>query len=353
MEHVYRRRARMSARIAPALVLTCLVAGGSLTRLAAQYPLAPTPVLDLSSLSPEPRFSGYVSVRETWRRDTSTFLINRARITIQTRPLAYAAVRIQTDLSAVGQARGDTIPPVTLTDAYVQISPQDTASWLHHLRPALIVGQFRTPFSLEFLTSFSLLPLSNRSQASDRIAKRRDIGVLGQIRVGRVATVTAALVNGEGSNRARNTDGRQTAIGRITVFPARVAQVSAKGLTQSGDRGWGFDARVLAGPLTVEGESLWRHAHSDVTTTACGSGGYALAAYRLTTWLQPAVKWERLHERACTPAAPSVSRLTWMTYGVVVAAPDQRVRFQLNWLVKTARPVDQSNEVVAQLIGIF
>jgi hypothetical protein len=353
MEHGYRRRARMNARIAPALVLTCLVAGGSVTRVAAQYPLAPTPVLDLSNLSPEPSFSGYVSVRETWRHDTSTFLINRARVGIQTRPLAYAAVRIQADFSAVGQARGDTIPPVALADAYVQISAPDSASWLGRLRPAVMVGQFRTPFSLEGLTSFSLLPLANRSQAADRIAKRRDIGVLGQIRVGRVAAVTAALVNGEGSNRTQNTDGRQTAIGRVTVFPTRSAQVSAKGLMQSGDRGWGSDARVLAGPLILEGESLWRDADTDITTTACGSGGYALAAYRLTTWLQPAVKWERLHERACTPAASSVSRLTWMTYGLVVAAPDQRVRFQLNWLVKTARPVDQSNEVVAQLIGIF
>jgi hypothetical protein len=353
MEHVHRRRARMNARIAPALVLTCWVAGGSATRLDAQYPLAPTPVLDLSILSREPRFSGYVSVRETWRHDTSTFVINRARVTVQTRPLAYAAVRIQTDFSAISQARGDTIPPIALTDAYVQISSADSTGWLHRLRPALIVGQFRTPFSLEFLTSFSLLPIANRSQASDRIAKRRDIGVLGQIRVGSIATVTAALVNGEGGNRARNTDGRQTAIGRVTVYPTRFAQVSAKGLTQPGDRGWGFDARVLAGALTVEGESLWRDAHSDLTTAACGSGGYALAAYRLTSWLQPAVKWERLHERACTPDAPSVGRLTWMTYGVVIAAPDQRVRFQLNWLMKTARPVDQANEVVAQLIGVF
>jgi hypothetical protein len=352
MGHGHRLHARMNARIAPIVVLSFVVIPTA-APLRAQYPLAPTPVLDLSLLSSEPRFSGYVSVRETWRDDTSTFVINRARITVQTRPLPYAAVRIQTDFSAIGQARGDTIPPVALTDAYVQISHADSAGWLHHLRPALIVGQIRTPFSLEFLTPFSLLPVANRSQASDRIAKRRDIGVLGQIRAGSVATITAALVNGEGSNRARNTDGRQTVIGRLTVFPTSFSQVSAKGLTQSGDRGWGFDARVLAGALTLEGESLWRDARSDVTTTACGNGGYALVAYRLTTWLQPAVKWEHLHERACTPPAPSLGRLTWMTYGVALAGADQRVRLQLNWVVKTAHPVDQSNELIAQLIGIF
>ena len=335
------------------LVMTWFVTGASPAPLVAQYPLAPTPVLDMSLLSPEPRFSGYVSVRETWRDDTSTFLINRARVGVQTRPLAYAAVRLQADLSAIGQARGDTIPPIALTDAYVQFAPADSTGWLHDLRPAFIVGQFRTPFSLEFLTSFSLLPVANRSQASDRIAKRRDIGVLGQIRAGRIATLTAALVNGEGSNRARNTDGRQTAVGRVTVFPAQYVQVSAKGLTQAGDRGWGFDARIVTRALIVEGESIWRDAHSEVTTTACGSGGYALAAYRLTTWLQPVVKWERLHERVCSPAATSIGRLTWMTYGMVLADADQRVRFHLNWLVKRARLVDQSNELVAQLIGIF
>ena len=334
------------------LVMAWFVTAANATPLIAQYPLAPTPVLDLSLLSAEPRFSGYVSIRETWRHDTSTFIINRARITVQTRPLSYAAVRIQTDLSAIGQSRGDTIPPIGLTDAFIQISPTDSAGWLRRLRPALIVGQFRAPFSLELLTSFSLLPVANRSQVSDRIGKRRDIGVLGEIRVGGFATVTAALVNGEGSNRARNTDGRQMAISRVTIFPTPYAQVSAKGLTQAGDRGWGFDARIVTRGLIIEGESISRDAGSDVTTTACGSGGYALAAYRLTTWLQPVVKWERFHERDCSPQAPSLGRLTWMTYGVAVE-PDQRVRLQLNWLVKSARPVGQSNELVAQLIAIF
>ena len=335
------------------VALACTLAAARVPRLAAQYPLAPSPVLDLSTLSPEPRFSGYVSVRQTWRDDTSTFIINRARVTVQTRPLSYAAVRIQTDFSAIGQFRGDTIPPIALTDAYVQLSPDTSVGWARDLRPALIVGQFRTPFSLEFLTSFSLLLTANRSQASDRIAKRRDIGVQGQLRAGDVATVAAALVNGEGPNRARNTDGRQTAMARVTVFPIPNAQLSLKGFTQVGDRGWGYDARVLAGPLTVEGEALWRDAHSDVTTLACGTGGYALAAYRLTPWLQPAVKWERLHERACTPESASLGRLTWTTYGVNITSPTQRIRFQLNWLMRSASPVDQPDELVAQLIGIF
>lgn len=333
--------------------LACSLLIGTVSSLAAQYPLAPTPVLDLSSLSPEPRFSGYVSVRQTWRDDTSTFVINRARVTVQARALPYVAVRIQTDLAAIGQSRGDTVPPISLTDAYVQLSSRDSVGWMRHVRPALIVGQFRAPFSLEFLTSFSQLLTANRSQASDRLAKRRDIGVLGQARVGGIATVTAALVNGEGPNRARNTDGRQMVVGRLTVFPVPYAELSIKGLTQTGDRGWGYDARILAGAVTLEGEALWRDARSDVTTATCGTGGYALAAYRLTRWLQPAVKWERLHERGCTPASPSLGRTTWTTYGVNVTSPDQRVRLQLNWLLKTARPVDQRNELVAQLIGIF
>jgi Phosphate-selective porin O and P len=333
--------------------LACSFVISSVSSLPAQYPLAPTPVLDLSSLSHEPRFSGYVSVRQTWRDDTSTFVINRARVGVQVRALAYAAVRIQADLAAVGQSRGDTVPPISLTDAYVQLSRDDSVGWMRRFRPALIVGQIRTPFSLEFLTSFSQLLTANRSQAADRLAKRRDIGALGQVRFGNVATVTAALVNGEGPNRARNTDGRQMAIARLTVFPVPYAELSVKGLTQPGDRGWGYDARILAGAVTLEGETIWRDAHSDVTTMTCGTGGYALAAYRLTSWLQPAVKWERLHERACTPASPSLGRITWTTYGVNITSPAQRVRLQLNWLLKTGRPVDQSSELVAQLIGIF
>src|SRR5439155_24022056 len=86
----------------------------------AQYPLAPSPVLDLKSLTRELRLSGYVSARETLRRDTLTFIVNRARLTAHVLPASFAALRVQVDFTATGQARADTIPAIVLTDAYIQ-----------------------------------------------------------------------------------------------------------------------------------------------------------------------------------------------------------------------------------------
>jgi len=124
-------------------------------------------------------------------------------------------VRIQADFSAVGRSTADTVPAFSLTDAYVQIIPPDSGRMAKLLRPALVVGQFRTPFSLEYLTSFSQPLTANRSQAVDRLSTRRDIGALGQFSLDRFAKLTGAVVGGEGPNRTTS-DGRQMLVGRIT-----------------------------------------------------------------------------------------------------------------------------------------
>src|SRR5207247_1711205 len=189
-------------------------------------------------------------------------------------------------------SRRDTAPAILLTDAYIQLVPPATltADGEHALHPALIVGQFRTPFSLEFLTPFSLLPTANRSQPIDRHTTRRDIGFLGQLAVGHMVTLNAVLVNGEGSNRLTNPDGREMAIGRVTVFPLSRLAVAAKYLGQGRDHRWGYDARWMDHAALVEGEFLARRGPFTSTTTVDASGGYVLAAYQVRPWLQPVLK---------------------------------------------------------------
>ena len=63
----------------------------------AQYPVNPTPLISTGSLTREPRFSGYISVRETIRDDTSTFIINRARMTVLALPASFVALKLQGD----------------------------------------------------------------------------------------------------------------------------------------------------------------------------------------------------------------------------------------------------------------
>lgn len=322
--------------------------------VAAQYPLSPTPVLPFALFSPQPNFTGYVSVRETFREDTATFIVNRARITVHVLPVRFAALRVQADFSAVGRASGDTVPAILLTDAYVQLVLPDTSSEVaRRLRPALVIGQFRTPFSLEYLTPFSLLTTVNRSQPVERLSTRRDLGALGQVRVARFATLTGALLNGEGPNRTSNSDGKQMAVGRLTVFPLSSLALSAKWLRQSDDHRWGYDGRWLARGLLVEGEAIKRTGPAGAAAELDASGGYVLAAYRILPWLQPVVKWERLRETTTTASAATERRLTWTTFGINFSAAQERLRFQLDWVAKSDRPQPASDELIAQLQAVF
>jgi len=319
------------------------------------YPLAPSPVLDLHSLSHEVRLSGYVSVRETLRRDTLTAVVNRARLTAQVRPAAFAAVRVQADFTATGLSRADTVPAILLTDAYVELVPPRTldASGAPALHPALIIGQFRTPFSLEYLTPFSLLQTTNRSQPIDRHTTRRDIGVLGQLTVGHALTVTGALVNGEGSNRLTNPDGRQMAVGRLTVFPLARLAVSAKYLGQGVDHRWGYDARWIDHGLTVEGEFLARRGPFSSTTTVDARGGYVLASYRLRPWLQPVAKWEHLRDTRTAGTSTSTTSLTYTTAGLNLLSHGESIRLLVDAIYKFEPGVFTGTELEAQLVAIF
>ena len=322
---------------------------------ASQYPLAPSPVLDLRTLTHELRLAGYVSARQTWRRDTLTAIINRARLTAQVMPAPFAALRVQADFAATGFARADTVPAILLTDAYIELAPPATigATGAHALHPALAVGQFRTPFSLEFLTPFSLLPTANRSQPIDRHTTRRDIGMLGQLAVGHLVMFTGAVVNGEGSNRLTNPDGREMAIGRLTVFPVPRLAVSAKYLGQGTDHRWGYDVRWMDHGALAEGEFLARRGPFTSTTTVDASGGYVLGAYRIRPWLQPVVKWEHLRDRRTTGVTTSTTSLTYTTVGINVLSRGETIRALVDGIYKSEPAVFSGTELEVQLIAIF
>jgi hypothetical protein len=319
----------------------------------AQYQLAPSPVLDSRLFSREPLFSGYLSVRETVRRDSSTFAVNRARITLQVIPAEIVVLRIQSDLAALGRATGDTVPGFVLTDAYVQLSPPNGWRKPAGLTPTLIVGQFRMPFSLEYLTPFSLLHTADRSQVVNRIAAKRDIGIMAHLAFSRWATLAGGLVNGEGPNSIRNANGKQLAAGRLTLFPVKTVAVAGKWAGEGADHRWGYDVRWMTHALVLEGERIERRAPLNGSTTQHAAGHYILASYRLRH-VQPVLKWEQLRDtRVETGVSASQTRMTWTTYGVNLLSSRDNVRLQSNWIVKEERPTDTHTELVVQLIVIF
>jgi len=198
-----------------------------------------------------------------------------------------------------------------------------------------------------------LLQTANRSQPIDRHTTRRDIGVLGQLAVGHAVTFTGALVNGEGSNRLTNPDGREMAIGRLTLFPLPRLAVAAKYLGQGGDHRWGYDARWIDHGAIVEGEFLARRGPFNGTTTVDARGGYVLASYRLRPWLQPVLKWERLRDTRTAGASTSTSTLTYTTAGLNLLSHGESIRLLVDAIYKSEPGVFTGTELEAQLVAIF
>lgn len=333
------------------------------------YPVAPSAVIDTRRLAPAPAWSGYVAARQTRRNDSTQFAVNRARLTVVAAPRPYLALRIQGDLSNVGRvARDSSVAASLLTDAFVQLAPPRAAgaggatAWYARVDPALLVGQFKAPFSLEYLTSFALLKTADRSQAVDRLAVKRDVGVMAQLHATPLVTLAGALLNGEGANATHNPDDRELALGRVTLRPVASLALAGKWAGQGPDHLWGYDARWLWRGATLEGEAVHRQGRAPgapasaapLAAPYAAGGGYALAAYRVLPWLEPVAKWERFREERSAIAGGVAASEVWLTTGATLGTPDERLRFQANWVRKRTHPVDRhENELLAQLVAVF
>lgn len=340
-----------------AALVVCLPAAAG-----AQYPLTPSPALDFTKLNANLTPAGYGAARQTMRSDTNTFSVTQARLTLQMRPVPLAALRIQANFASIDSSSGSTSPSFALTDAYVQLSPPESSVAYRRFRPALLVGQFKTPFSLEYLTPASMLLTANRSQAADSLATHRDIGVMGQLQAWERVILSAAVANGAGANHPTNPSGKELVTGRLTIMPlGQTLAVAGKWLGQGGDHRWGADVRwfsdprLVPGSIVAEGEWIRRAGSVTGTKNTDGNGGYALVLWRALPWLEPVVKWEKLRESHPSPSVLDEHTATWTTYGAVLRSPEaaEHLRIQINWISKREEPVVAKSELVTQFIIQF
>jgi len=237
-------------RSSPALLLAL----GLGTPLAAQY-ATPGP----------PRFAGYAQTRFQSIGDSAVFLLRRARLGAQGALAPWATFKVQAELRSGGT--GATAATVAATDLYVALT---------HAEWSGVVGQFKTPFSREFILSSTLLELADRPLVVDALVPNRDVGMMAQWeRAGRV-TVQGGVFNGEGINRARNTDNRMLYIGRLVVTPIKGVDVG--GAVAAASDSTRVDAELSArrGAWTLRAEYLQRHR---ATPQDEARGWWALAAY--------------------------------------------------------------------------
>jgi phosphate-selective porin len=220
--------------------------------------------------APQPgpvRITGYVQARFNAVDDSAAFLLRRARIGAQGGLTPWASFKVQVETRAGGT--GAATATVGATDLYLALADR---------RWTATVGQFKTPFSREFITSSTVIELAERALVVDALAPNRDIGfMIAWASPGR-ATVQAGVFNGEGTNRASNRDSRFLYVGRVVVSPAAGVDVGAAAAGAPDSTGWAVEASVRHKDWTLRAEYLARDRAASANDAR---GWYALAAHTL------------------------------------------------------------------------
>lgn len=280
-----------------------------------------------------PKLGGYLMVRETWQqRVGATATIHRARLSTDGTLPHQFSYRFLVEYQAGGNAT--TAATVSLRDGYLR--------WTRN-RMTATFGQFKTPFSREYMTSITQIETAERATVVDTLAPKRDIGLMLEGALGTIATLAAGAFNGEGQNNPANRDSTVLWIGRATVRP--VAQITLAGeVARSGERAtrYGAEAHLEQSGVLLRGELIGQH------TRGLGRddlGWYALGAVRLTSYLQLVGKQEDFQR----PALGLARRISATTAGVNVDLPGGRTRLLANFVSrKTGSPRAKRNVVIAQ-----
>jgi hypothetical protein len=253
-------------------------------------PPAPQTPAAQPAASPAPKIGGYIQARETYRKGTGlTASINRARLTVAGGGVKDVIWRVQGEFrtGSVGTGKAS----VSLQDAYIRYKPGNFG---------IQAGQFKTPFTREFITSLADVETADRATAVDSFAPKRDIGVMADYAVGSIATFAAGVFNGEGQNVTANPDSTLLWVGRATVRPVSYLTVGGNVALYGVDSTrYGVDASLEYLGASLKGEYIGQH--RDLGTLN-DKGWYAQAAYRVMPWVQLVVKQEDFRRSAISAA---------------------------------------------------
>lgn len=257
------------------LLVLSLTAHQASAQAAPAAPPAATP-----SPPPSVRFTGYIQARETCRDGVGlTGSINRARLTAYGTVAANFTWRIQGEFrtGSVGTGKAS----VSLQDAYIRYKTGDFG---------VQVGQFKTPFTREFITSLADVETADRSTVVDSIAPKRDMGIMADYAIGPTATLMLGVFNGEGQNVTANTDSTLLWVGRASVRPIAYLTVGANVATYGSDSTrYGVDAGIEYLGAALKGEYIGQHRDGG---TLDDKGWYAQGTYKVLPWVQLVLKQE-------------------------------------------------------------
>jgi hypothetical protein len=237
------------------------------------------------SQGPAVRWSGYIQARETYRDGAGlTASINRARLTAAGNAAENVTWRVQGEFrtGSVGTGRAS----VSLQDAYVRYRSGSLG---------VQAGQFKTPFTREFITSLADVETADRAVAVDSFAPKRDIGIMADYDFGG-AMAMLGVFNGEGQNLTANADSSLLVVARATGRPLPFLSLGANVADYAGDSTrYGVDVSLEHEGATLRGEYLAQRRDG---LEIDDKGWYAVAAYRVVAWLQLVFRQEDFRRSA-------------------------------------------------------
>jgi hypothetical protein len=250
-----------------------------------------------SSTPPSVKLSGYIQGRETYQKDVGIVgTINRARLTAAGGVAGNITWRIQGEFRTGNAGTGRA--SVSLQDAYVR--------WTRHSL-GVQLGQFKTPFTREFLTSLTEVETADRATVVDSLAPKRDIGLLADYALGGRATLSAGIFNGEGQNVTANSDSSALGVARVSYRPMPYLLLGANAARYFADSTrYGIDVSIEAPWTTLRGEYIGQH--RDIADADDDKGWYVLAATPVRPWLQPVLKYEWFNRPGIAPAGTLKNR---------------------------------------------
>jgi hypothetical protein len=288
------------------------------------------------SAPPAVRWSGYIQARETYQDEVGlTGSINRARLSAAGSVAGDVSWRVQGEFRTGSAGRGAS---VSLQDAYVRWTKQSFG---------VQIGQFKTPFTREFITSLAEVETADRAFVVDTLAPKRDIGVMADYAVGGLATFTAGIFNGDGQNVTTNADSSLLGVARATYRVVPYLVLGANVAAYFGDSTrYGVDLNFESPWGVLRAEFIGQH--FDIGGDD-DDGWYILAASPVTPWLQPMLKFEQF-ERGAVDAVP----LEAWTVGANVRPWGRATRITLEYVSReTGDPGVRRGLGLAQFQVIF
>ena len=282
-----------------------------------------------------PKVGGYIQARETYMDGPGlTGILNRARISVEGPMPNHFSYRLMAEYEAAATAPTATAA-VTLRDAFIK--------WTNGNFVAT-VGQYKAPFSREYLMSITTMETPDRA-GIENLGPKRDIGVTAEYILVPDLTISAGVFNGEGQNASFNRDSTVMVVGRVAGRPLPHVQLGASGTASGSDSTRiGLEAGVDYGGFSARGEYM--RLKRDAAGTR-DEGWYGLATYRVAAGLSLVLRQEAYDRRI---ASPTLTKQDATTAGAFYDLPGGKMRAWLDWKHnKTRFPNATQDSFIAQL----